>query len=413
MRISNATIALLFLSASYFLSFFDRLLMSVVGEMVKHEFELSDRTLSLLTGASFSAIYGFFGIVAGWLVDRVNRKKLIAWALLVWSSVTMLGGFAQSFVQLALARAGVGIGEAANVPAAVSMIGDLYPPAKRPMALAIFYAGGMIGIFVCFIAATWVAGHYGWRAAFLIAGPPGIVLAGLIAWFVKEPAREQPAADASGTAAQGSSFKLVLSNPALCWLLLGGSFGAFTNLGVMQWLPNLFLRSHELSIQQVGLFFGPVLSAGMTAGILVGGWIGNRVAAKSLLGLIWLSSATMLAIIPVYAVAFWVQSLPVALAATFLGTALSVVYAPSFNAAWQALCDPRARGTAAGISALVNSLIGGAICTFAIATLSDFWAPGLGNQSLRHAMLAGLVFCLVAAALFAQSARLVTRSRPE
>src|SRR5690606_11978201 len=118
-------------------------LMAVVGELVKAEFALSDKALSLLTGAAFVIIYGMFGIVAGWLVDRFSRKNILAGALLLWSGVTAACGAAQSFVQLALARAGVGIGEAANVPAAISMISDMYPPAKRPMAIAIFYAGGM------------------------------------------------------------------------------------------------------------------------------------------------------------------------------------------------------------------------------------------------------------------------------
>ncbi|MET0984569.1 MAG: MFS transporter [Steroidobacteraceae bacterium] len=402
---------LLLLSLSYFLSYFDRLLMAVVGELVKQEFVLSDKALSLLTGAAFVVIYGVFGIVSGWFVDRFNRKRILAGALLLWSAVTAACGAAQSFVQLALARAGVGVGEAANVPAAISMISDMYPPAKRPMAIAIFYAGGMVGILACFVLGTWVAGHYGWRAAFLVAGPPGVVLALLIAVFGREPAREQVPQQARASTAHHSSFRLVVQDRALLWLLAGGAVATFINMGVVQWLPNFFMRSHNLSVAQVGVFFGPVLAAGMTAGMLLGGWLGNRVAERSVVNLIWLSIATMLAIIPLYVLMLLVPSLPIALAATFVGTAASVIYAPSYNAAWQTICHPRARGTAAGISGCANALIGGALCTFVVGLMSDAWSPAFGKDSLRYALIASMSFCIIAAALFMHAARLVARSQ--
>jgi MFS family permease len=403
---SSATALLLFLSLSYFLAYFDRLLMAVVAEPVKSEFLLSDKQLSLLTGAAFVIIYGAAGVLGGWLGDRMCRKRIIAWSLALWSCLTMFCGAAQSFSQLALARAGVGIGEAAIVPVASSVISDIYPAAKRPMAIAIFFAGGLVGILACFLLGSWVATRYGWRAAFLLAGPPGLLLALLIAVFAREPAREPLAAATASAPAGDSTFLLVWHNPALRWLLAAGAIATFVNMGVVQWLPNFFMRSHSLSLQQVGLYFGPVLAAGMTAGMLLGGWLGNRIAARSVTGLIWLSAWTMLAIIPLYLLIFWLQSLPAALAATFIGTALSVIYSPSFSAAWQAICDPRARGTAAGISSFANAIFGGTLCSFFVGTMSDYWAPAFGKESLRYALMAGMSFSLIAAVLFMYSGRL-------
>src|SRR5271156_7021510 len=186
------------LSLAYLLSFFDRMLIVVVGELVKREFLLSDKQLSVLAGASFFIIYGVLGVGAGWLADRYNRKRILVLALTLWSATTMVCGFAQSFSQLAFARVGVGIGEAALVPLAMSLLSDLYPPAKRPMATAIFYASGMIGILATFLLGSWLAGHYGWRTAFFAAGPPGLLLALLIAVFANEPAREKAAIGCSG-----------------------------------------------------------------------------------------------------------------------------------------------------------------------------------------------------------------------
>ena len=399
---------LLFLALSYFLAYFDRLLMAVIGEMVKQEFLLSDKQLSLLTGAAFVVLYGSSGVAAGWLVDHVSRKRIIVWTLALWSLCTAGCGLAQSFVQLAIARAGVGIGESPTVPAAVSMITDLYPQSKRPMAIAIFYAGGMGGILACFLLGTWTATHYGWRAAFFLGAPPGLLLALLIMRFAKEPVRETPTIAANADRRTDSSFRRVWENRPLRWLLIAGAIATFVNMSVVQWLPNFFMRSHDLTLQQVGLFFGPVLAGGMATGLLLGGWIGNRIAEHGLRGLILFSAWTLLALIPLYLLIFWLPSLTVALVATFIGTALSVVYAPSYNAAYQTICDPRARGTAAGVSSFANAMIGGAFCSYVVGVLSDHWAPTLGKESLRYALTVGMSFCLVSAALFFYSARLVT-----
>jgi MFS family permease len=394
------------LSLSYFLAYFDRLLMAVVGESVKHEFLLSDKQLSLLTGASFVILYGAFGILGGWLADHMSRKKIVAWSLAVWSCMTMFCGYSQSFLQLAIARAGVGIGESALVPVANSAVSDLYPVTRRPMAIAIFYAGGLIGILACFLLGTWIATHYGWRASFFVAGPPGLILALLVAIFAREPAREPFAVPAHGVTGQESSFLLVWHNRPLVWLLAGSAVATFVNVGVVQWLPNFFIRSHHLSLQQVGLYFGPVLSLGMTAGMLFGGWLGNRLAARSVTGLIWFSAFTMLAMIPVYLLIFWLPSLTAALLATFIGTALSVVYSPSYSGAWQTMCDPRARGTAGGVSSFASAILGGALCGFFIGSLSDYWEPTLGKESLRYALMVGMSFSVIAAACMMRSAQL-------
>lgn len=406
--VSSNAVMLLLLALTYFLSYYDRLVMVVVAEMVKLEFSLSDKQLSLLTGASFVVIYGICGIAAGWLVDHFSRKHIIIGSLVLWSVLTTACGFASSFTQLAIARAGVGVGEAANVPVAISAIGDRYPPAKRPMAIAIFYAGGMVGILVCFLLGTWAATRFGWRTAFFVAGPPGILVALLIAFVFREPVREAPrrGAGAASDAAHQPSFHLVWRNRPLRWLLIAGAVGTFISVGMVQWLPIFFLRSHGMSLQQVGLYFGPVLAAGMTAGLLLGGWLGNHVASRSVTDLIWISAWIMIAIVPFYLLIFWLPSLPAALAITFCGTTMSVLYAPSFNAAWQTICDPGARGTAAGLSSFANAIIGGAGCTFLVGTLSDWWTPALGKDSLRYALSAGLTFCLVAAGLFVYSARL-------
>jgi MFS family permease len=406
---SATAVMLTALSLAYLLCFFDRMLIVVVGELVKREFLLSDKQLSLLTGAAFFIIYGVLGVGAGWLVDRYDRKRILLSALTLWSATTMVCGFAQSFSQLAFARVGVGIGEAALVPLAMSLLSDLYPPAKRPMATAIFYASGMIGILATFLLGSWLAAHHGWRTAFFAAGPPGLALALLIALFAKEPAREKSAIGSSSAVQEVRSFHLVGTDKPLLWLLAAGAVSAFSNVGMMQWLPMFFIRSHHLDTPSIGLVFGPALAGGMTVGMLLGGWLGNRIAARSVSAMLRFCAWIVISVIPMYLAVLSISSLPAALVLMSLTMVLCAIYTPMSTAAWQTICDPRARGTAGGVAGLSSQIIGGAACPFAIGALSDLWAPRFGADSLRYALMVGMAFCLIGAAMFGRSAYLVKR----
>jgi MFS family permease len=405
-----AAVFLALLGSAYALALYDRQLMAVVSEMVKHEFGLSDKELSLLNGAAFVVIYGICGIAAGWLSDRASRKLIMASALVFWSLMAFCSGAAHSLAQLALARAGVGIGQAAAVPVGISAIADRFSPRRRPMALAIFYTGGSVGILACFLAGTWVVGRYGWRVAFFVTAPPGLVVAALIARFLREPTREAPSEVTASLAHKEHAFRLIWRNRPLCWLLLAGAVAAFANVGLLQWLPIFFLRNRGLTLRELGIYFGTTLALGLSAGLILGGWIGNR-AARSTTALIWVSTLTMVGVVPLYLLMLWLPWLPAALIATLLATILSVLYSPSYNAAWQAICHPRARGTAAGISLFSIALIGGSACTFVVGALSDRWRPGLGVESLRYALTVSLSFCVAAAALFAWSSHLINPVR--
>lgn len=386
---------LFFLCLTYGLSFFDRMLMVVLAELVKQEFMLSDKQLSLLTGASFAIMYGTFALGAGWLVDKYHRKTILVCSLSLWSLATMACGMVGSFIQLAFARALVGIGEAATVPVGVSMISDLFKPSRRPMATALFFSGGMVSVLASFAFGSWIAEHYGWRYAFLWAGPPGVIVALLIFLGVREPDREK-----SGSvkeAAPRNPYLLVWENKALVWVLWGSALAAFANTGMMQWLPIFFIRSHGLSQSEIGFLFGPVMAAALTAGMLLGGWYGNRVASKSVAGLIYLTIVVITLIFPLFLLALWAASVNIALVFTFLATLLSVAYAPCLAAAWQTICTPEARGSAGAITAFGAVLFGGAVCTFVVGALSDYFASYVGEESVRYAVsICITVFCLVA-----------------
>ena len=398
------------LATAYCLAYVDRLMIAVVAEPVKAEFGLSDTQLFLLTGTAFVLIYGILGLLAGWMLDRFSRPKLVAGSLGLWSIFTIACGFAGTFPQLALARAAVGAGESAIVPAAMSLIGDSYPPRKRPLAMATFYAGGMLGILLAWTIGGWIASEYGWRPAFMVAGPPGLLLAILVLRLGREPPRDtrHDAAEA-----QGSTFAEVWRNRPLVWLIAAGSVITFVNIGLVNQMGSFFIRSHDMSLREVGLVFGPLMAGGMACGMIGGGWIGNWLAGKGTDALVRFSIWNSFSLFPLYMLVFLAPSKGLALAATFLGTGVSVLYSPCFSAACQAVCSPRTRGTAAGISNCANAIIGGAITTFAVGALSDHWKPTYGADSLRYAIMVGLATCLVSGLMFVNARRMIARERPD
>ncbi len=407
---SASFLLLTLLSLAFVLSFFDRMLVIVLGDMIRSEFHLSDKELSLLTGASFVIVYGACGIYAGNLADKFSRKKIFAFAVILWSVTTLLCGFARSFVQLVLSRAAVGASESALPPVGISMIGDLFSQAKRPMATAIFIAGGPIGVMLAFPVGAWLGEHFGWRMAFTIAGPLGLLLAASIFLLAREPRREKVMdVSSSSEEAQRRSWRLITGNRPLVWMIAAYSVATFASVGMMQWLPQFFIRSHGISTYQLSVFFGPVLGGGLITGMLLGGWMGNRVAARSVSGMVRLCAWLMFLLIPLFLLVFLVPSLTMALVLTFVTMAASVTFSPMAMAAWQTVCDPRVRGSVMGIVSFAGALVGGAVCPFLIGASSDLLAPGSNADSLRYALIGGLVFVFAAGCLYYYSSLLTRR----
>src|SRR5580658_9633206 len=175
------------LMIAYTLSFLDRQVLSILVEPIKNDLHVGDALMGLLTGPVFVIFYTFLGIPIAWLADRRSRPVIIAISLGLWSAFTALSGFASSFAPLALARLGVGFGEAGCNPSSHSLIADISAPQQRASGLAFYSLGVPIGTLLGLAMGGLVADAYGWRAAFMVAGLPGLALAALIGLTVKEP----------------------------------------------------------------------------------------------------------------------------------------------------------------------------------------------------------------------------------
>src|SRR5262245_16233862 len=193
----------------------DRNIIGVLLEPIKHEFQVSDTMLGLLTGFSFAIFYATLGIpVARW-ADRGDRKLIVTVGLTIWSIMTALCGMAQSFWQLAAARIGVGAGEAGALPPGQSLIADYYPPDRRGKALGVFMMSAMAGYVLGIVVGGQIAQHWGWRNAFLTVGLPGLALAVVTQTVLREP-RHRPefAVPAGSLEPFGASIRALLRKPA-------------------------------------------------------------------------------------------------------------------------------------------------------------------------------------------------------
>jgi MFS family permease len=263
----------------YMTAFVDRQILSLLVGPIKRSLGVSDTEMGLLQGLAFAVFYTLLGMPIGYLADRRSRRAIIAAGAAIWSVMTAACGLARTFPQLFLARVGVGVGEASISPAALSMIGDYFPPDRRPLAMSIFVSAGSIGSGVALIMGGAVIGFAerlsfaddgpfgplaGWQVIFILVGLPGLLGAALMA-TVREP--ERIGAGPPGSAGTAALLRFLRRH----WRALSthiGGFAAFSVLvyAVMFWIPTYFVRHHGLSEREVGVGYG--------VGVLVFGILG-------------------------------------------------------------------------------------------------------------------------------------------
>lgn len=180
---------LLILMLGYLANYIDRVSVGIFADPMKRDLHLTDGQLGLVSGLVFALFYAVLGIPIGRLADRYSRKHILAACLSIWSVATIACGACQGFIQLAMARMVVGVGEAGCTPTAHSFMSDLFPPTKRATAFSIYSMGPPLGVILGAVAGGWVAHHWGWRIGMFALGLPGLVLALVILVTLNEPTR--------------------------------------------------------------------------------------------------------------------------------------------------------------------------------------------------------------------------------
>ena len=385
----EARTALLLLVSAYTLSITDRMILTVLFEPIRLEFGVSDTQMGLLGGLSFALFYATLGIPIARAADRGNRKLIIVASLAVFSLMTALSGLAVGFVMLLLLRIGVGVGEAGVSPASQSIIADYFPKERRASAMSVLIVGANVGMIIGYLVGGFVSQHYGWRAALVVVGLPGLALAVVMYARLREPIRgafEAPAAgtDASPTILQTAAF--MFGSPAVRQLLIASTISGTVTYGLTTWLPTFFVRAHGLSQSEVGLLMALAFGVVGAIGAFVGGkWV-DRLSRGGLERGLWMIAATQLAVVPLSVLAYQAGPLALALVLFALPVFVSPFYLGPTLALIQTLSPVPMRAVAAAIKMLCLNLVGMGLGPLIVGALSDGLTDAFGEASLRVAL---------------------------
>lgn len=376
----------------YTFNFIDRQILSILIEPIKTDLGISDFGMGLLSGTAFAIFYATLGMPLALVADRWNRRNLIGLSLAVWSAMTALSGLAMNFWQLAVARIGVGIGEAGCSPSAHSMLADLYPAKERATALGIYALGIPIGIMFGMFAGGAIADAFGWRWAFFVVGVPGLFLSAVVFLTVKEP----PRGHADGVQLDSSQknptimevARYLFSRRSFLHLATGGGLTAFVGYGLVTWAPTFFLRSHGLSLTEAGFYLGLVLGIPGGLGIVLGGWLSDRFGAKDARWYLWIVTVALLVAVPCSAAAFLVDAWWLSLILLSFPIMLGNFYQGTTFAQVQGLAPVRMRAVAAAVLLFVLNFIGFVFGPPAVGLLSDMLVATYNGDALRYSLFA-------------------------
>jgi predicted MFS family arabinose efflux permease len=390
-------LALLLLA--YIFNFLDRQIVSILKIPIKADLDLTDTQLGLLGGIAFASVYSTLAIPIARYADRSGRSRVIAISVAVWSLFTAVCGAAQNFWQLFAARMGVGVGESGGVAPSYALIADRFPPEKRARALAIFSLGIPIGSALGLFFGGWLAQSLDWRVAFAVIGFAGLPVAWLILRFVPDP----PPADAVDAPPQESFaavFALLARKPSFWLLSFGAASGSICGYGLGFWLPSFFNTSLGLSLTSIGSYFGSIVLVGGIAGILLGGWLGDRLGGARPGAYAAIPAVAFMITAPAYAAALYSPTMTIGWFLFVVPYALSLLWLGPVITAVQHLVPPSSRATASASFLLINNLIGIGFGTFIFGFMSDRMKDAYGDESLRYSILFGLGFYILGALLY-------------
>ena len=381
--------ALGLLTVVYSFNFIDRQLLAILQESIKADLLLSDGQLGLLTGFAFAVFYVTAGIpIARW-ADRSNRRNIVALALFTWSFMTALSGLVQNYIQLLLARIGVGVGEAGGSPPSHSIISDIFPPQQRASALGFYSTGVNIGILFGFLFGGWLNEFFGWRVAFMVVGLPGILLAVLVRFTLAEPVRglaeQRTVADTQVPISE--VLRLLWSRMTFRHFALGAALNAFAGYSTSSWSASFFIRSHGMSTGELGTWLALIMGLGGTIGVFFGGYIADRLAPRNQRWYAWLPALAGFISVPFAAVVYLVDSPYVALSLAVVPGLLHNVYLGNTLAVTHGLVGLRMRALSSALLFFILNIIGLGAGPWMVGMLSDYLTPTLGDEALRHAML--------------------------
>lgn len=400
----------------YVLNFLDRQLLSILSKPIQDDLGVTDGQLGLIGGLYFAMFYCVLAIPVGWLADRVNRVKVLAFACGLWSLATAACGMATTYPQLVLARMSVGVGEAGGVPPSYAIISDYFPSGTRGRALSLFNLGPPIGQALGVAFGASIAAAYSWRLAFIWVGVVGMVTA-LVVWiFVREPEKGgldvQPEGRvAVDTASPGfrETCKAFFTNPVLRGMALACGATQFVTYAVLNFTVLLLMREKGMSLEEVAVWYALLIGIGTTAGMLVSGRLIDRLARRSKTAYAYLPAVGLALAIPFFAAFVWADNWQLALVFLILPTGLNYFYLSPAVTLVQEEVRPNQRVLSGALLLLVMNLIGLGLGPTYLGAASDFFHATHPDHSLQMAFYTLIPFYALAVGMFLLLARSIRR----
>ncbi len=398
---------LMMLTLVYVFNFIDRQVLVILQESIKKELHLSDTQLGMLSGFTFAIFYVTLGIPIARLADKTNRRNTVAISLGIWSIMTTLSGTAKNFIQLLLARIGVGVGEAGGSPPAHAMISDYFPPEKRSTALSIYSSGIYFGVLTGFLMGGYLNQQLGWREAFFVVGIPGVIFSLLFFVTVKEPQRG--ATDATDQSLQVYSLRDVLkklyATKTFVWLAIASALNVFCIYGLLNWAPSFLVRLHGMTSAQIGSSLGLIYGIGGAIGSFAGGVLTDHFGKKDKRRYLKMPAYAIILGIPCAVGALFLQNNSLTLACLGLCAMLQSVYLGPCISVAHSLVPASMRALTSAVYFLIINLVGLGFGPMIVGMISDALKPSLGNESLRWALSIIIIISLISAVFFFVSAK--------
>lgn len=401
-RQPNASAVLVLLLLAYILNYLDRQMLGVLAAPIKADLHLTDTQFGAIGGLAFALLYSVLGVPLAFLADRTSRSAVVAASLAVWSGFTALCGTASGFGQLFLYRLGVGIGEAGGVAPSYALIADYFPAERQARALGIFFLGIPTGLALGNLAGAYIARAVDWRAAFLVMGAAGIILAPILRFVVRDMPRPSRA---TSRAPLSSVFPILARKPAFWLLSFAASSSSLVGYGLALWTPSVLMRSFGLDLVSMAKFHASYLFLSGVGGVFGGGWLADRLGSKDRAWYARLPALAWVITVPSLVFGFLAPSLWIAWPLLLIGNGLNILWLAPVSTSIQHLVPRPMRATASGCYLFILNIIGLGFGPLLMGRLSDALKATYGVNALRDAAIVCTGFYLVAALIILMSAR--------
>lgn len=397
---SYAWFVLVMMVLLYLLNYADRYVAVGLLEEIKKTFDISDTYMGFLVGPAFAIIYTVFAIPIARFADKHNRVRIIAAGAIVWSLFTVLTGMAKTPGLFAAARIGVGIGEAAFLAPAFSLLADYFAPKKRTLAFAILNFGVYFGQIFGLVGGAAIAEATHWRTAFYVLGVPGILLAVLTLIFVREPKRGQMDGDMATQKTDLSFLETLKKLWALRTyrlMVFGTALGGFASYGFGYWAPTLFVRAFDLTPKIAGARYGgPSFIAGITGAIVLG-VLCDRLTSKDSRWPFRLCAIGLIGFGLTMIILCFSDDVNIATALTLPAGLMAGGWVIAMQSALQDLLPSKMRATGSALWAFGLTFVGLAIGVQGVGIANDLFTARFGDQAIRYSMALTLLTTFPAA----------------